>query len=45
MMSSLAEFQEMCSAQGKGLAYSLSCRVMARQSAGEETPNGPHFNI
>lgn len=33
MMSSRAEFQEMCRAKGKGLAYSLSWRVMARQNA------------
>lgn len=32
-MSSLAYFQEMRRAKGKGLAYSLSWRVMARQEA------------
>lgn len=33
MMSSLAEFLELHQAKGKALAYSLSQRVMAHQSA------------
>lgn len=33
MMSSLAEFLELRQARGKALAYSLSQRVMAHQSA------------